>query len=297
MILRRLWYIVREHAVYKDGAVCDLCLYGKLKQAGFVGGCMSCLIPFEKLNNVRDLGGMKTIDGKTIRSGLLFRSGHLSDLSENDVNKLSSMVRGIIDLRSEGEAAEKPDMVIPGVESIHIPIIDSFTAGITREEESDQQIFQRFLLSPDAAKTYMCEMYRDFSSDSAVSQYRRFLHYLVECAPVLWHCTAGKDRAGIASVIIEEALGVAREEIIKDYLRTNEYIEKDILFLTEFVKKQAGIESGLADEALRYLFGAEEDYIMTFYNTVDEKYGNIESFIREGIGVDTSLLREKFLQV
>lgn len=257
---------------------------------------MSQQIIFEKLNNTRDLGGMKTGDGRIIRSGLLFRSGHLADLSSGDIEKLSGMIRTVIDFRSDGERAQQPDMQIPGVENIHIPIVENLTPGISREKEADQELFKKFLLNPAEAKAYMCGLYQAFVLDSAVSQYGKFLNLLLEGdGPFLWHCTAGKDRAGIASVIVEEILGVGRQDIIADYLKTNVYIEKDVLFLTDFVKKQAGIDSVIVDESLRYLFGAKEEYITAFYDAVKQKYGNMESFIRDGLGVEKDGTWGRFL--
>lgn len=256
--------------------------------------------PFESLHNTRDLAGMKTADGYTIRTGLLFRSGHLSDLSEKDISILSDTIHTIIDFRSDQERTDQPDKPVPGVQSIHIPIVDSLTAGISREEEADRSIFQSLALKPAEAKAYMCGMYRAFVSDYAVRQYSRFIKTILENdGPVLWHCTAGKDRAGIASVIVEEILGVGKEDIVSDYLKTNEYLEQDIVFLTDFVKKQIGTDSGLADESLRYLFGAEKDYLLTFFDAVDQEYGSIEVFVEDGLGVDEemrNLLREKYLE-
>lgn len=258
---------------------------------------MSQLLAFEKLHNTRDLGGMKTTDGHTIRSGLLFRSGHLSDLSSGDVRILSGIIHTVIDFRSDGERTEQPDMQISGVENIHIPIVDNLTAGISREKESDQNLYKNFLMKPEEAKAYMCGMYRAFTSEAAVCQFKRFLHILVEDdGPFLWHCTAGKDRAGIASAIVEEILGVGRQDIIADYLKTNEYIEKDIVYLSDFVKKQFGTDSMLVEESLQYLFGAEEEYIEAFYDAVNEKYGNMDMFISDGLGIEKNLLRKKYVE-
>ena len=116
----------------------------------------------------------------------------------------------------------------------------------------------------------MCEMYRSFASDNAVRKYSEFVKILIqdEC-PVLWHCTAGKDRAGIGAVIVEEILGLSRDDIISDYLRTNDYIENDVKLIIEHVKKQTGITDKKADESIRILFGALRDYIDSF--TVSKK--------------------------
>ena len=260
---------------------------------------MSKLLEFEKLHNTRDLGGMRTRDGRVIREGRLFRSGHLSDLIPGDAAVLSGLIDRAVDLRTATERDRQPDQPMEGVENVHIPIMESLTSGITREEEADQNAFTRFRGKPEEAKRYMCEVYRSFLGDFAVSQYSAFIKMLDgKESRTLWHCTAGKDRAGIAAVLIEEILGVPREAIVEDYLKTNEYIKDDVQFLIEFVNMQSGTDSPAEDESLKYLFGAEEDYIRTFYATVDEKYGSFETFVREGLGISRELeerLREEYL--
>ena len=260
---------------------------------------MSKLLLFEKLHNTRDLGGMKTADGRTVQAGRLFRSGHLSDLTAADADVLSELIDCAVDFRTVKERTEQPDREIDGVKNIHIPVMENLTPGISREEESDKDVFSRYLDKPEDAKKYMCDVYQSFAGDYAVKQYRDFIRLLADSqGRILWHCTAGKDRAGIASALVEELLGVPRKEIIKDYLRTNEYIRHDVAFLTEFVKRQCGTDNPGADESLHYLFGAEEDYIRTFYETIDEKYGSFEAFVREGLEVSMEMeeeLKKKYL--
>lgn len=263
---------------------------------------MSTLLIYDKLHNIRDLGGERTQDGRQIVTGKLIRCGHLAELTEEDQTKLTELVDTIVDLRSDGERSEKPDLKIDGTAYHHIPIVDSLTAGITREEEADQNVFSRLLLKPKEAKEYMCAMYRTFArNDQAISQYSKLLRLLMEPheRAVLWHCTAGKDRAGIGAAILEEILGVPREDVIADYLTTNTYLQADIAFLTEFVKKQAGTDSGLADESLRYLFGAEQEYIEAFYEALYDRYGTWENFVQNGLQIaenDQERLRQLYLE-
>ena len=100
---------------------------------------------------------------------------------------------------------------------------------------------------------------------------------------VLWHCTAGKDRAGVGALIVEEILGVGRDDIIDDYLATNEYLRGDIEFMIEFIKEQAGRSASLSDRALGYLLSADRDYIEEYYRTINEKYGSFDGFVRAGL--------------
>ncbi len=147
----------------------------------------------------------------------------------------------------------------------------------------------------------MCEMYRSFTQESAISQYKAFIKVLFEDhdKAVIWHCTAGKDRAGIATALVEKLLGVAEEDIIADYLATNTYLERDIVFLTDMIKKEAKTDSALADESLRYIFGAHREYIDAFYSKVSERYGDLDTFTRKGLGLsadDIMCLRDKYLE-
>ena len=261
---------------------------------------MSRIIPFQTLHNIRDLGGMAAAGGKMIRPGKLIRSGHLSKLSSSDIRQMQELVDTIVDLRSDKERQENPDVVIEGVSIVNIPILDQLTAGVTREKEADQSIIQQFLTEPEDAKEYMCRMYRNFVQDQAVLSYRRFLDCLLAGGEkaVLWHCTAGKDRAGIAAVHVEEILRVPKEAIRADYLKTNEYLASDIMFLTEVVKKQTGVAGGIVDEALSYLFGADEVYLDAWYDEIGKRYGSFENYLRKGLGLseeDEELMRERYL--
>lgn len=243
-------------------------------------------LSFEKLHNIRDLGGMSAADGRGIVSGRLIRCGNLSELSDSDRAAFSALTDTVIDFRTDGERSEKPDIELPGIRYHHIPIMDSLTAGITREKAADQNIFARLGSDPAKARQYMCDMYHAFAeSDFAAAQYARFIRLLTQPREkaVVWHCTAGKDRAGIGAAIIEELLGVDRDDVIADYLMTNECLREDFAFLTEFVKAQAGPGSRTTEEALRYLFGAERDYIEEYYDTIDSKYGSFDVFIRDGL--------------
>ena len=262
---------------------------------------LSRKLNYKSLHNIRDLGGMTTGDGREILPGKLIRSGHLSRLPEEELSELAGLVGAVIDFRTDGERLENPDALIEGADYYHIPVVESLTPGVSREEDSDRRVIAQMLFTPDQAKEYMMNMYRSFVGDYAVAQYRSFVRILKKGheKAVLWHCTAGKDRAGTAAVIIEEILGIPREVIIADYLKTNEYLREDLMRLTAFVKRNAGTDSPLADESLRYLFGADEDFIRAYYEAAEDRYGSMDGLISEGLGLsdrDRMELREMYLR-
>ncbi|MBO4889196.1 MAG: tyrosine-protein phosphatase [Firmicutes bacterium] len=251
-------------------------------------------IKFENLNNTRDLGGFRTMDGRQIREGKLIRSGQLFFASEKDRQELADKVSLIVDFRTMNEREEKPDPVLEGVDSIVIPPIEDLTAGITREEEADQSVTENFVMDPMQAKGYMTNVYRMLiRSEAAVKAYEKFVHLLLEEREkaVLWHCTAGKDRAGFGTAIVLELLGVSRDEIVKDYLMTNVYLQKEVAGLIEALRKEYGTAEyeespetqEAAKEALGYLFGAHEDYLKALYEEIEKKYRSFEGFIRDGL--------------
>ena len=101
------------------------------------------MLAFEKLHNIRDLGGMADLGGRRIRKGKLIRSGHLYEVSDSDKEALSRLVSTVVDFRTDGERREKPDIELPGVRNHHIKVIKSLTEGITREAAADKSVLAR----------------------------------------------------------------------------------------------------------------------------------------------------------
>ena len=110
---------------------------------------MNSQIPFHMLTNTRDLGGMHTIDGRTIRPGKLIRSGQLYYADEDDRRKLEEQLDLIVDLRTEKEQSEKPDPILRGVQYCSLPALDTLAPGVTRDEQSMQEVMRRFLSDPE----------------------------------------------------------------------------------------------------------------------------------------------------
>lgn len=261
----------------------------------------STLLTYEQLPNIRDLGGMPAQGGRSIRSGRLIRSGHLESISDKDLKKLTGLLSVIADFRTTREKTRQPDRDIPDTDYYHIPLVDSLTPGITRETEADVSIITRLLFKPAEARTYMCRLYSSMATGKTqLAGYSKFLRLLREPhdKAVLWHCTVGKDRAGIGAVLVEEALGVPRDEIFADYLYTRECLRDEIQNLCINIKKKASTDSPLADEALSYLFGVDEEFLLSFYNTVEKEYGDMPAFFEKGLGItaeDRAAMQEMYL--
>jgi protein-tyrosine phosphatase len=262
---------------------------------------------FEGIPNIRDLGGLWTVDGRRTKQGLLLRSGQLFFSTEGDLARLCELgIAEVIDLRSGLERAEKPDLEIPGARNLHLPIMEDISAGVTRDAESDEGAFAMLAQggddAPVLAAAYMQKTYRSFvESPFSVSQYARFAGEAVSCAErgraILWHCTAGKDRAGFAAAIMLEALGVTRADIVEDYLLTNERLAAVVGQLIEQFEGQ--LPTDAAHEAARRLFLADESYLQAAYGAAEDLYGGFDAFLEQGLGLDAGVrahMQELFLE-
>ena len=263
---------------------------------------MSSLITFHKLHNTRDLGGMQTTDGRRIRTGKLFRSGQLYEADAYDRQKLEEMLDVIVDFRTEKEQSEKPDPDLAGVEYCFIPALDLPAPGVTRDEGSMQEIMYRFLADPDNTRQYMCGIYTGFiETITAAKPFGDFIRLLLteHDKGILWHCTAGKDRAGFAAVIIEEILGVRREEIMAEYMASNDYLNMDMQNLYNMAGQWVGNVDPKTEQALQYLFTAQEVYLSAAYAKAEELFGGMGGYITGNLGIteeEKERLKELYLE-
>jgi len=276
------------------------------KNTGFVGR-----IKLEKLHNTRDLGGIKTQDGKMILPGRLIRSGTLYEATGEDIRILSQRcgLGTVIDFRTATERKQKPDPDMPGVRNIFNPILDEKTVGITFEEEEQEaeegepDAIKSILLHASSLggkpETYVDRLYEDLVlNDHAAHSYSRFFDLLLEAddRAVLWHCTAGKDRVGVGTALLLTALGVQREAIIRDFVKTNDYVIGQVNQTCSLIEQETG-DKGLAD-CVRVLFTVSEAYILRAFSAIEQSYGTIDQYLSERLFVTPEKrneLRAKFL--
>ena len=263
---------------------------------------MSQVIAFEKLKNTRDLGGMSGADGRKIRPGKLIRSGQLSFATPADTVKLGGLICLIVDFRNANEHEERPDPVLEGVPNVSLPILDRGGAGVARDRESEQEAMRDLFGDPVKAQGAMTRIYEDFASKPFCrGQYERFVRLLLEDREkaVLWHCAGGKDRAGFASVIVQEILGVDREAVRADYMKTNDCLKEETAFMIEDTCRRTGHRDEAAVEAMKHFFGAEMGYLDAVYRKIGELYGDFGTYVREDLHItdeETQRLRRLYLE-
>lgn len=133
--------------------------------------------------NARDLGGLPTMDGRKVRTGLLLRSGELAGITDADAHTLSQYpLRTVIDFRTDLEREQKPDRVLAGVRYIHCPIVQQAAAGLTREEQADPYgaVVAHAKTMAGKERAFMCAMYRSLvTHDYSIAHYRQFFAHLL----------------------------------------------------------------------------------------------------------------------
>lgn len=258
---------------------------------------LSRKIDFEEMLNTRDLGGMTGSDGRKIKPGKLYRSGNLAFASENDLKKLSGLIELSIDFRTSKECSEKPEPFMTNVVCCYNPIFEEQRAGVTRDQDSFAEMLNNMMDDAEIACRYMCASYEGFITNKySVGQYERFIRMLLQehKKGVLWHCTAGKDRTGFAAVIIQELLGVSRDDIREDYMLTNTCLKPETLRLKQMVfEEKPGIDRDIADKALSYVFEAHIPYLDAAYAAAEKEYGSFDNYLTEALHI-TPADREKF---
>lgn len=240
-------------------------------------------IDLEGAANVRDVGGLPTVDGRATRAGVLLRADNLQGLSPADVARLTGElgVRTVIDLRTTGELHLEGEGPLrrTAVTHHHVPLIPE-VAGEPDEAEVDRAVPHR----PDRAGPTLTDMtgyYVGYVED-APANLARALRLLADPAtgPALVHCAAGKDRTGVVVALALSLAGVRREAVVADYVRSAERIEA-VLARLQASPTYGPSLVGLSADDLRPAAGSMD----RFLDSVDRFYGGPHGLAMT-IGVD-----------
>lgn len=261
----------------------------------------------KSIGNARELGGLPA-HGTTLRKGLLLRTAGLASAGDDDLKRLTDFyhVAVVIDLRMTVERVQIPDPVLPGATNLFLPILElEDTPGFEPEQmgEYASLMTDRMALLRQGVETGMLgpDLYRGFLlSERGRKGYRRFFQALLELPEghaALWHCTDGKDRTGVAAMLLLSALGASRQTIMEDYLLTNDYNA------TTIARASAALDRTPMDpqtkRQMTFGMGAVyEEYLEAAFAALDETYGSVEAYLAEELGVgaaEREVLRGKFL--
>jgi protein-tyrosine phosphatase len=240
-------------------------------------------LPVGGAANLRDLGGYETRDGRALRWGVLYRSDALADLDDEDVAYLARLeLRRVVDFRSEGERERDPDRLPEGLRTVWTPISGS---GLDPAELQERLLAGE--VSAEQAEAWLVEGNRAFVGEFR-AVYAQFLRELADPAnlPTLFHCTAGKDRAGYAAALVLLALDVPRETAMRDYLLTNAFTEAKTTSMLRLIQIMSLFRADPDD--LRPLFEARESYLAAAFEAIDAARGT-DAYLREALGIDDAL--------
>lgn len=239
-------------------------------------------LPLQGLCNTRELGGYTvTVNGTQMRikQGRLYRSGSPENVIPSDQKILDSLnIKTTVDFRSQGEKTSFfnfPSLV----NKVNCPIDAGNLMGAVLK--TGKWLYND---NTEKAEAEMISLYT-ILPEEAIPHYRTLFSLLANpaSAPVLYYCSAGKDRTGVASALILHALGADRETIFEDYFYSNENLRP---YWEPFVDSQPFL--------IPY-YTVREKYLLAAFNTM-EKYGGIDKYLTDELGADIKLLRELYLE-
>ena len=250
--------------------------------------------------NLRDLGGYKTNNGATVARGLVYRSNQLANISPEDMEKIAKLgLKNDYDLRTEAERTPLPDELPPGVNNIWLDVLKDATGSaptnllalLQNPDEGNKE------LGDGKIEAVFIRSYRDFVSlSSAKTAYHEFFTSLADQnkLPALFHCTTGKDRTGWGAAALLTLLDLPKETVMKDYLRSNDYI------LPLYKEVIDGYVAGGGEPSIpQAIFGVKEEYLEASFDEMQTKYGTIENYFSEALGIDATMqkkLRDMYLE-
>jgi len=255
------------------------------------------LLNFEGIANFRDLGGYPADDGKRVRWGTLYRSGTFTHSSDADLRSLQQLqLVSLIDFRSSQEKEAEPNRLPDptGFAVVEIPTLDDANKALVGEimERIDSGNFDGF--EPGLAMT---RANRQFATEFT-PQFRQFIHTVLEAdgAPLVWHCSAGKDRTGFAAAILLRILGVPQDVVMQDYMASREHAlaarKSQLLKLRVFKGQEAA-------DKLAIMMGVEEAWLAAAFDEIDAQWGGFDNYVSQGLqlsNADVQRLRANLLR-
>ena len=236
-------------------------------------------IQLEGEENMRDLGGLSGHEGRRLLYRKLFRSGALNKLSSADKDSLAVLgIKQVIDLRTPLKYSSAPDNIPESIERFNLTLFKN-----NYNENLSDKILDKSL----NAEAFMLDAYQGIDS-LKISSWTKLFKLLENDQPTLWHCSSGKDRAGMTTALVLSSLGVSRAQILSDYLQTNEYLQANNH--EQFIKAYGAKNAKLFEP----FEGVKRTYLNAFFGAIDEKYGSMENFLVR-LDVDIEKMRNNFL--
>jgi protein-tyrosine phosphatase len=230
-------------------------------------------LPLTGASNFRDLGGYVGQEGRPVKWRKIFRSDHLANLSAEDLQQIQSIgIKRSFDFRgvqeSQAQAYDWPDIQRHSL-SIEPTVVQRLQA---------QHLTGKPLTAADALDA-MQTTYRDFVRVDSGRFAQLFEHLLDQPEPLLFHCTAGKDRTGLAAALVLYALGVSEADIWRDYLLTNQLYKRNSIGATS-----------LAPDVLKIVWEVQESFLQASLEEIHARYGNVQNYLSQELNLTPAAL-------
>jgi len=233
-------------------------------------------------SNFRDLGGYAGKDGRTVRWRRIFRSNHLGHLTEADIAVLRGLgLKNAFDFRGAEERGAA-QCTISEITVHSLPVEPTVVAELRARLANGKA------LSPSDGIEVMRESYVGYVRQNTQRYRSLFAHLLEDSAPLVIHCTAGKDRTGFACALILHALGVSEDVISEDYLLTNRFYRRD-----------PSASNDLPDDVRQVLSSVQAAFLAAAFEAVCADYGDVEQYLSEGLGLgrnERAALQARYLE-
>lgn len=263
-------------------------------------------IPLKSISNARELGGYMAADGRTVKRNLLLRTAALHGISDEDIRILTDTyhIQHIVDFRLEMELSGAEDPPINGAEYHHLDVIDLSSIDTENGAAPDMTKLDVLQIVEFSLQSGMINenMYIGFlANDMGKKAYSEFFRILLSADPehaVLWHCTGGKDRTGLAAMLLLSALGADEETIIADYQLTNDYYAPRIAGMKQLLRSK-GCDNAYIDRAILVFDAVNERYMRNAIAYLKREYGSVVGYIRDGLNIsqnEIEELKEKYLK-
>ncbi|GHF19621.1 hypothetical protein GCM10017044_12930 [Kordiimonas sediminis] len=257
------------------------------------------LIPLTGVQNFRDMGGYEGHLGRKIRWGRLFRSGHLHDMTTDcGTEMLARDIENVVDFRSPQEKEHRPVHWPPmwSPDYHDVPIGGNAAAWV-------KELFERLSTSPFPAEDLRSQFVLAFETIPVANAngLKALFDILIDSAHgngTLFHCTAGKDRTGIAGALILTALGTPKEQVMEDFLLTNTAVDlkAKATQVAEYISVKA--DRTIDPSHVYPLVGVEEDFLKAAYDAIDRHYSSMDAYLEKAMGLTPErlqILRENYL--
>lgn len=250
-----------------------------------VADSLSRVVKMEGAVNFRDIGGYKTKDGREVMKNRIYRAADISRLTENDMKKMQERrIYTVLDFRGKKESAMAPDRLLRGTDYTLCPAGSDNLP--TTKDLAEMLKDENFLLSMYGAPSIK------FYGDRYKPMFQKLLS-LSDSDALMYHCTGGRDRTGMATALILYALQVPMDIIEADYVASNIYLAPVNKNMYQSITQL----SGLSEEEITERMKLRPELLQNFFAAIKESYGSIERFMEKELGVganEQALLIRKF---